>query len=76
MKYRDVPIYERKTIGRRGFLKVMGLGLGALAVPTLALAVGDPEPVVEPEPEVVGYQGHQELDAGYFYAPYIPLTRY
>jgi hypothetical protein len=54
----------------------MAIGLGSLAVPTsLLFASSAPEIEKEfvPEWDGVGYKGQTEMDAGYFYAPYIPL---
>ena len=71
MKYKDVPIYERKIIGRRGFLTAIGMGVAALALPApLLLAATKPEDVL------IGYTGSMEYDAGYFYCPYIPVMTY
>ena len=84
MKYKDEPIYQRKTIGRRAFLKTLGLGLGALAVPSILLAdsgkagslVNGQDVYVDPPLDSVvrvGYTGTMPMDAGYFYCPYVPL---
>lgn len=80
MKYKREPIYQRKPIGRRAFLKTLGLGLGALAIPTTLFAgtglLNGQEVHVDPPPDtdvLVGYKGQTGYEAGYFYCPYVPL---
>ena len=86
MKYKDEPIYQRKIIGRRGFLKTLGLGLGALAIPGMLLAdsgkVGSlsngHDVCVDPPLDsnvLVGYTGSADMDAGFFYCPYVPIIK-
>jgi hypothetical protein len=66
-------------MNRRSFFKRLGMAVGAVMLPTSILSY-DPvkQEVVNPKLDnspVLGYKGHQFLEAGVVYAPYIPLIQ-
>lgn len=61
-------------MNRRTFLKGLILGVvAAVVAPSILLPAEKPVEVKQESP-IVGYKGYQYFEAGYVYAPYIPLT--
>lgn len=66
---------EHTIVNRRTFLKTL-FGFGAiLAAPSLVLATENTSTKPKDNDGRVGYTGQRDYDAGYFYAPFIPLMR-